>query len=612
MNDPDQFPEIIQFMQQAAPFPGLPDEALRRCVSQFSIHYLKAGDHSDRLQDPAIYWLRTGIAKITDKHLRLYDQLEESGCFGLALAGLPDDAKLTIVEDALVYRLSQQDAQTLATEHRVFKQFIQQSSSRYLRHANNPIQEQVLNLSLRQFIRREPVTISPDASAQQAAHLMSQLHVSCLPVQQNGHLLGIITDRDLRARLVAKGLPADTQVKQVMSTPVDTVDAKQQVMDALLLMSVKRVHHLPIIDGKQLVGIITSTDLMQLQQQSPIFIAGEIARQTELAGLISCCKRMPEFLIQLMAANVQPERIGAVLSGIYDSVTQRLLALAEARFGPPPQAYCWVVFGSHARQELHLASDQDNALLLAQDPSASDSAYFDEMCRWVCDALNACGLVTCPGKIMASNPEMRGSVKQWQSKFEKWLQQPTPQALLKSNIFFDLRPLFGEMGLADILSQQIAKQTQNNQMFLAMLAQVAAANSPPLGLFGQLKTEKDPLRGACVDLKKAGLSLLTDVARLYALASGTPAVQTLERLEAAVDQGKLSSQDKDELTLCYQRLLTFRQQQQQTDLQHQRSSGNLLAVDQLTPFDKHQLKDIFAVLDRCQQAILLKFAGGRG
>ncbi|GAA5213523.1 DUF294 nucleotidyltransferase-like domain-containing protein [Corallincola platygyrae] len=637
MTDPDHFPEIVQFMQQAAPFPALPEAVLPEYVHHFTIHYLKAGDHSERLKDDALYWLRTGVAKINDSNHRLYDQLEETGCFGHALAGLPDEAHLTIVEDALVYRLGSEHVNTLANEYPAFEHFIKQSRHRYLHHVEAPVQEQVLNLPLQQFARRTPITISPDASAQQAAHLMSQLHVSCLPVVKQSELRGIITDRDLRARLVANGLPTDTPVAEVMTTPVQTIYADQQVMDALLMMALKKVHHLPIVErhpttskvGKTssmphesaLVGVITSTDLMQLQQQSPIFIAAEIMRQTELEGIIRCCKRVPTFLSQLADAQLSADRISKILTTVYDAVTQRLLALGEARFGPPPRPYCWLVFGSHAREELHLASDQDNGLLFANTDSTGaesiqvdEDRYFAQLSEWVCEGLYECGLAKCPGDIMASNPEHRMTLAQWQEKFSGWLSTPTPNALLKVSTFFDLRPLAGEMGLADLLMAHIADSASSNQLFLGLLAQNAAAYPPPLGVFGQLKTEKDPERGACLDLKRCGLFQLTELARLYGFATASSefcATSTVERVRQAQGSPHLTQEDAEELLLGFQRLHSLRLTLQITRLAKSLPLDNLVPVKSLTHFEKHQLKDIFAIIDRAQQAALTKFAGGR-
>ena len=274
---------------------------------------------------------------------------------------------------------------------------------------------------VRSLIQRAPVSLPPTATIRQAAELMRDQRVSSILVVQDGHLFGIVTDRDLRNRVLAVGLPSERPIIDVATIAPLTVDVHATAFDALLLMARHNIHHVPVLDGQRAVGIITATDLQERHGTSAVFVAGDIYKQTDVEGLKRATSRIRQVQRNLAAADASAYATGHVITAITDALTTRLLQLAEARCGPPPVEYAWVAAGSQARSEQAAKSDQDNCLILDDAfDEAAHGEYFKALSQFVCAGLDACGYVYCPGEMMAQTDTWRQPLRAWR----RYLKRP--------------------------------------------------------------------------------------------------------------------------------------------------------------------------------------------
>ncbi|MBW8190492.1 CBS domain-containing protein [Neiella marina] len=600
--DDAQLPDVLTFLSQTAPFSELPETALIDLCNHLHIRYLARQQPSDLLQQSQLHWLRSGTIQLKNQS-EIIDHIDTGGCFGASLPGHQQGSHLEVLQDALVYSFDQQAITELANDHTLVSDFLQQSGKRYLALAK-PKATPSLQASIKALIKRELVAIKPDTTIAQAAKRMTLERVSALAVMRDGRLFGMLTDRDLRSRVLAEERSPDTRVDDVMTHPVHTIEHTASAIDALLTMSAQQIHHLPVTEDNQIVGLISSTDLLALAHANPLYLVGEIARQNSPKEIEQCCQQLPDLIETMLRQGMRSDRISQLISLVADIACRRLLVLTEATLGPPPQAYAWLCFGSQARQDMSASSDQDNGLLLAEPPLPEHQDYFQQLAEQVCQSLDLCGFVTCPGDIMASNPAYRLSRLEWLSKFKHWQQSGDPKALLNASIFFDFRAVIDPHGLAEQLHAELRQLCQKDQIFLALLARNAVAQKPPIGLFGRLILERDGKGTKGIELKKRALAPLVEISRVYGLAAGTEQADVASRLQAAQQAGSLSTTDSNNLIECWQFLLGLRlslNQQQQT----------LLKPQQLTDLQRHQLKECFALIEQAQQAVLLKFAGGR-
>ncbi|WP_082668403.1 putative nucleotidyltransferase substrate binding domain-containing protein [Tepidimonas taiwanensis] len=471
---------------------------------------------------------------------------------------------------------------------------------------------QLAALPVRALLRRPPVTVAPEQSIQAAAQTMREHGASSALVVRDGALLGLITDRDLRNRVLAAGLDPARPVADIATTRVYTVQGNDPAFDALLLMARHNIHHLPVTDGGAVVGVVSSTDLQQQQSNSAVHLAGAIYRQDDLDGLVATASRIGQLQRQLAAAGTSAHVTGRIVSAMTDALTSRLLQLAQARLGPAPVPYAWVAAGSQGRNEQTAKSDQDNCLVLddGYDP-AQHGAYYEALARFVCDGLNACGYVYCPGEMMAMTDTWRQPLRRWRAYFETWIDRPDPKALMLTCVFFDQRFVYGERQLLDTLRTEVLQRTPGQRIFLAHMVSNALTHQPPLGWLGGIHTIRRGEHEGTIDLKHSGIVPIIDLARIYALAGGIAAVSTRERLQAAASSGEISAERTRDLIDALDFLSALRIQHQARRLAQGQTADNFLRLDELSELERRHLKDAFGVVKDLQGVLEKRYLAGR-
>ena len=454
------------------------------------------------------------------------------------------------------------------------------------------------------LIKREPVMVAPDATILATAQRMRDDRVSSVLLVERGLLFGVVTDRDLRNRALAAGLDPSTPVHQIATLAPLTIGMHQPAFEALVLMARHNIHHVPVLDGQQIVGMITATDLTQQISTSAVYVAGDIHRQTDLSGLVAAAARVKEIQRQLAESHASAYSTGRVVTAVTDALTTRLLELAEARLGPAPVDYAWVAAGSQARSEQTAKSDQDNCLVLDDRYDADrHGEYFKALANEVNDGLAACGYIHCPGEMMARTDEWRQPRSQWLEYFRRWTDAPEPKALMLTCVFFDLRAIHGATSMLDELRRDVLRRTRDNRIFLAFMVGNALKHRPPLGMFGGISTVRAGEVKDAVDLKHSGIVPIVDLARVYALAGGHEAVNTHERLSVAADSGEISAQSARDLRDALEFLAGLRIAHQARQIEQGQAADNMLSLSELSNFERTQLKDAFAVVQTLQSVL---------
>jgi CBS domain-containing protein len=470
----------------------------------------------------------------------------------------------------------------------------------------------LLTTPLRALLRRAPVTASPQISIRAAAQRMRDERVSSLLLVQDGHLFGLVTDRDLRNRALAAGLDPALPVLEIATVAPLTAPADAPAFEALLLMARHQIHHVPVMDGAAVAGIVTATDVNERHSSSAVYLAGEIHRQTTLQGLVAAAGRVKALQRQLVDAGASAHATGHIVTAIADALTMRLLHLAEARLGPPPVDYAWVAAGSQARHEQTAKSDQDNCLVLDDAfDEAAHGAWFKALAEEVNAGLDACGYVYCPGDMMARTDRWRQPRRVWADYFRRWIDTPEPMALMLCSVFFDVRVVAGRRELLDTLRAEVLTHTPRARLFLGHLVGNALSRQPPLGLFGGLAPIRSGEHKGRVDLKHHGIVPVIDLARVYALAGGDAAVNTHDRLAHAAGSGEVSPGSVRDLRDALEFLCTLRIRHQARQLAEGRAADNFLHPEELSQFERSTLKDAFGVVKTLQDVLAQRYPANR-
>jgi CBS domain-containing protein len=404
--------------------------------------------------------------------------------------------------------------------------------------------------------------------------------------------------------VIASGLDTSRPIMDIATLAPMSIDVQNPAFDALLLMARHNIHHVPVLDGQHIAGMITATDLTEQHSTSAVYLAGEIYKQTGVEGLQASAAKIKRLQQNLAAAEASAYSTGHIITAITDAITSRLLQLAELRLGPPPVDYVWVAAGSQARNEQTAKSDQDNCLVLDDTyDEAAHGAYFRELAQFVCDGLDACGYVYCPGEMMAMTDTWRQPRRRWAEYFTRWTGQPDPKSLMLTCVFFDLRAVYGKHELLEGLRADVLHRTKGNSIFLAYMVGNALTHTPPLGMFKGISTIRSGENKGKIDLKHTGIVPIVDLARVYALAGGDPAVNTHDRLTSAAAGGAISEQSARDLRDALEFLAFTRIQHQSRQIQSGQSPDNFMDPDDISNFERTQLKDAFQVVQSLQSVL---------
>lgn len=603
--------EVRDFLAQHAPFDVLRPEVLDRLPARLGVRYFRRGTMVLALDEvtDVVRVLRSGAVEVRDGAGDLVDRIEAGGLFGMStlLEGTGSAYAFTAIEDSLVLELPHPVVVELCgAEPRVADHLDREHRRRLGRAATVQVgdrSEAGLRTRARDLVRRPPQTAPATVTIREAATRMRDAGVSSLLLMADDRLTGIVTDRDLRNRVLAPGRDPDEPVATVMTDQPVTGSADALAFELLMEMVARNIHHLPLVEQGRVVGVVTSTDLMRLEHADPVYLVGDVRKARTVEEVVAAARRIPETVQRLVTSGTSDEDVGRVTTAVGDAVERRLIDLALAELGPAPVPWCWVVLGSRARGEQALGGDQDHALLLGDDAGPQHDAWFAALADRVTDGLEACGWPRCRGDVMATNPRWRQSVTAWQQTFGQWFDAPEPMAVMRGTIFFDMRPLHGDAGLFDRLHTWVLRRSPHQQIFLGYLAQNAAGTPPPLGFFRGFVLEREGEHVATLDLKHRGLGAIVAVARAHALAAGVAEVGTRARLRAVVAAGRLSADDADELAGAMDVIGHVRLEHQARQVRSDRPPDNYVAPGELTSFDQRNLRDAFGIVKHAQAGL---------
>ena len=619
--------EVMGFLAAHPPFEELPAAALEQLAREVEIAYFRADSPILRQADPIrdLFVIRSGAVETYRRNGDLFNRLSAGDIFGYA--GLLLNRRVryaaTALEDTLVYCIPAAIFHDYCYRFDAFADFFDPDEGAQLRqavsvHADN---NDLTTVKVKTLLLREVVTAAKHATVHDIARQMTDEQVSALlitdpdrpvsedPLDDDAQVVGIITDRDLRLRVLAEGVPYDTAIEQIMSRDLVIVDDNTYVFEAMLTMLRHNVHHLPVVHHQRPIGILSLSDILLHESQSSLLLVRGIFGQQTVEELRTYTEQLPSVFSRMVNEDANSHMIGTAMSVIGRSIKQRLLELAEAELGQPPVPYCFLALGSMARDEQLIVTDQDNAIILDNsfDPALHDG-YFARLAQFVCDGLAACGYKYCTGDIMATNDKWRLTRRQWQAQFSDWISDPSPKTLLHSSIFFDLDGVHGKTAWATALQKQVAREARNNPRFLACLARNALNRTPPLGFFKEFVMEKDGEHQNSINLKRRGTAPLSDVIRVHALAVGSRAQNSFERLEDIIDANLLPPGKARDLSDALEYIAMVRIRHQALDIEAGIEPDNNIEPENLSSFEKRNLKEAFQVLSNAQNFIKFRYS----
>jgi CBS domain-containing protein len=471
---------------------------------------------------------------------------------------------------------------------------------------------------VRDLVKRPLVTCAATDSAIEVARRLSREGVgSVVVVDAGGQPVGIVTDRDLRRRVVAEGRdPGGVDAASIMSAPLSTIRPGAFAFEAVLEMTRRHIRHLVVVDDTRAIGVVSSRDILVLTTTHPVTLARDIGRASTLEALAEHALRITELARRLVDEGGTAYDVGQLVAELNDRLVLRVLGLTleelqGAGETAPPVPWCWIALGSEARREQTLRTDQDNGLVYGDPPPdlvEPAARFYRLFAERAIGGLVRVGFPLCPGGAMASNPRWCQPLAAWKGYFGGWLTATSATHVLDASIYFDLRPLAGAPELAAVLSGLVRAEAPRHRRFLEIVASDVVSRPVPLTLFGNLRVPRHGPHPGRIDIKGAGSLQLVGAGRLLALQLGLTETNTVERYRASAAGGVLGAAQIGEITDAFQHLMRLRLRHQLDQLARGEAPDNLVTPDSLSHADALLLRDALQTVRRLQGSIRERFA----
>jgi CBS domain-containing protein len=616
--------DVSQLLSQHQPFASM-DPALRAELAESAER--RAYGAGDRVAGPGdaaggyLYIVLSGRLRVT------YGEGRESAGWGVEpgelyavtsmISGQPPQVAAHASVDSVLLRVNRALFERLCAESQVFSAFCTRRLAEMVHRAHQRLSstdaaaggDTSLNLTLGERLRRDPVTCAPDTSIRAVLQLMTDVDINSMvitnPQQQP---IGVFTLTDLMRRVALPDVPLDAPIAKVMTPDPVTMPSSAFAFEAAMTMAHRGIHHICVVDGERIVGMVSERDLFTLQRVGLVTLSQSISRAPSVDALERLGSDIHSLVDQMMSQGVKAGQITQIITLLNDQVGSRVIELITAEAGDalPAVEWCWLVFGSEGRREQTLNTDQDNGIVFrvpAGGQAQTIRERFLPIARRINQALDQCGYRWCEGNVMASNPECCLSLDEWRERFRRWIDQGTPEHLLNASIYFDLRPMFGNHALAEELRGWMLGHAAGNSRFRKQMAANAMNLKPPLGLFGDFKLSSRGAHPKTLNLKLHGTAPFVDAARIMALAGGITETNSVERLRQAGARGVARQTDTDAWINAYEHIQMLRMRLNQDQARRGEALSNHVSPDVLDALDRRILRETFKQAQSLQARI---------
>lgn len=630
---------IYDFLKNHPPFNFIESDDLLNISEKIKVQYyinedviFKQGEKPVEL----FYVIREGAVDLyreEEEDKVLIDTCDEGDVFGLRPLIASQAYSLTAIvrEEALIYAIPTKVFLPVLERNTKVNQFLTSSFAAGQRNPyaknnkgklfseNDQIWQSGTDLLEIQSIERskKPVTCDSNRSVQEAAIKMREKRVGSIIIVNDKNLpQGILTDRDLRNKIVTGDLPLNTPVADIMSSPVICIPPSTAVADVQIDMIRQGVHHLCVTEdgtpNTAVIGVLSEHDLLVVQANNPAVLIREIKRAKSGNDLKFIRDKAELLLKKYLHQEVSIAFISNIISEINDSIISRsielaILELEKEDLPAPDTSFCWLGLGSEGREEQLLRTDQDNAIIFEDVPKENYDAtrsYFLKLATITTRILNECGFEYCPADMMASNPRWCLSLSEWKKQFEDWIFKPGSKEIMYTTIFFDYRPVYGNFDLSKQLTDSIYESIDDQDIFLAFLAKNALQNPAPLSFFRNFMVERSGEHKDEFDIKARAMMPLTDAARLLILSARQYGKNnTFQRFDHMAELEPKNKELYEQAADAYEILMRFRALQGLKN----KDSGRYFKPGELNKMQRMMLRNTFKPIKELQDLIEVRF-----
>lgn len=621
---------VADFLKNFPPFSFLQQKDLEIISEQISIIYKEKDSvvfaENEETHDSFYVVHKGAVALRNSLQNDILDMCDEGDIFGLRplIANENYQMEARAYEESILYAIPLTVFRPYALENKAVGNFLIESfASNTLHpysksHRGKLYGEESLDLDIKILdlhpvkYSKKLITCFATTTAKEIAEIMTQKNVGAILVVEETLPIGIITDKDLRNKIVTGKHPITATAAEIMTAPVITYPKKMTITQAQMAMMKSDISHLCITkDGtinSKAVGMLSEHDVMVSLGNNPAVLIKAIKRAKKANHLKPIRARIMQLLQGYLDQNIPMTLTSKIITELNDACIKQVIAIALTKMEtPPPVKFSWLALGSQGRSEQLLQTDQDNALIYEDVPEeleAETKKYFLELAAHVNKGLFDIGYDYCPAEMMASNPKWCLSLGQWKDMIYHWITNTGKNEVLLSFIFFDYSLSYGDSELANNLSEFIFENVKANPVFYVHLVSGALQSPSPTGFFRQFLLEQDGVNKDSFNIKNRALMPLADAARVLILSHSVKSISnTAERFEKLAELEPDNSELYLACAYAYKVLLKFRTKQ---GLLHN-DSGQYIALGSLSKSEKIKLKSTFKTIKELQEIIAIRF-----
>jgi CBS domain-containing protein len=625
---------LLQFLRKTLPFKDLDAYSIDYLSRQWAVDFFPRGTlilEQDVTEVEHLFLVQKGGVKLyvtgSQAPRTLVDFGGEGAAFGASslVKGRKAEFHVEAVEDTFCFLLDKEVFLKLVRSNpRLSHYYLKSFAEDYMAAAYSELRRDriharaqdrlyLFNTEVEELIKGPAEVVAGSMTVQAAAARMASLGIGSLLIHdQAGGVVGIVTDKDLRRKVVAEGRDCSSPVAEIMTSPIQTISPRALCFEAMLQIIRQQVGHLVVKQEDDIKGVITSHDIIVYQGASPLNLFREIASQRKAEDLYLLSQRIPLLVRTMIEEGARATDITRVITLLNGSALSRILWVLTEELGPAPVPFCWLMLGSDGRREQIFRTDQDNALVYADSTDGrlqqEAEGYFSVFAAMATEHLTGCGYPRCKNEFMASNPRWCQPSTVWDGYFSEWISSPDPMEVMQAAIFFDFRAGHGDEKLADTLRERVLEQAQRQPVFQYHLASEYLANYPPLSFFRDAVVEQDGHHSYRLDLKRRGLSPIVNFARLMAVRHGIAATNTGERLDQLAQGSFIPADLYTDSRAAYEFEIQLSLVHQLRQLEAGEMPDTFLNPGELSELERKTLKDAFSVIDRLRVHVKQEFS----
>lgn len=620
--------EITDFLSRTPPFNMLDQDDLDELASHIAIEFYPRGLKILNQNGPPTKSLRIikkGGVKVfmtnEEGNDVVIDYRSEGDSFGYVslVTGDKSRASILAIEDTICYLVGKESLLRVLQRKPLLGEYFMKSF--FVNFIDKTYQEMrgrsimfgegdklLYTTPVRDIVSREAVTARAPVSIQEAAAMMTRQKISSLIiVDENGVPIGIVTDRDLRDKVVARGIDVSSSVERIMSPPLVRADAHETCFEALIKMIRYNIHHLIIVDRGNLKGVVTNHDFMLLQGISPLSLAKNIEGQKRVEGLFSIQEKINKIISLLFKEGVKAGHITRIITELHDRLLRKFIEISTETTGESPVPFAFVIFGSEGRKEQTFKTVFDCAIVYEEPKiSAQRSAmkeFSEGLLSNLSDFVKKCEFPMFDRNLFGDGISLYGSIDAWEKVILSSLVSEENRKVLAAKKFLDLRAIYGDHHIADLLRERLFEKIRNDERYVTMLVESTMRNRSPLGFFKQFVVEIGGEHKDKLNLKEKGIIPIVDALRVLAITQKIMETPTLERLEILSKNGQVLSVPVEDVSSAFEFLMHLRIQAQIRKKEHHEEINDFIEPEKLSLLEKKTLKEAFQIIPRLQSAI---------